>query len=464
MLSDISALDLARLQFAFTVSAHIIFPAFTIGLASYLAVLNALWLWTRDQAYLAVFEQWKTIFAVVFGMGVVSGVVMSYQFGTNWPVFADKVGPVLGPLMGYEVLTAFFLEAGFLGIMLFGRKRVGEGLHMLATAIVAGGTLFSAFWILSVNSWMQTPRGYSVNAQGQFVPEDWLAIIFNPSFPHRFLHMVLAAYLTTAFVVGATGAWHLLKDRNNRGARIMFSMAMWMALIVTPIQIFAGDAQGLNTLQYQPAKIAAMEGHFETYPNGRAPLILFGLPDEATGTTDYAVEVPLLGSLILTHSLDTPLVGLDAFPKDARPPAAIIFWSFRIMVGVGVLMLIVGFWSGLARWKGKLYHWPWLLRAAVVMGPAGFLAVLCGWITTEVGRQPFTVYGLLRTADSVSALRADAVGYSLIAFVVVYFFVFGSGTFYALRLMSRTPEDRIGIDEIGPTRTAGITPIAQAGE
>ncbi|MEI8178641.1 cytochrome ubiquinol oxidase subunit I [Aestuariivirga sp.] len=464
MLSDISALDLARLQFAFTVSAHIIFPAFTIGLASYLAVLNALWLWTRDQAYLAVFEQWKTIFAVVFGMGVVSGVVMSYQFGTNWPVFADKVGPVLGPLMGYEVLTAFFLEAGFLGIMLFGRKRVGEGLHMLATAIVAGGTLFSAFWILSVNSWMQTPRGYSVNAQGQFVPEDWLAIIFNPSFPHRFLHMVLAAYLTTAFVVGATGAWHLLKDRNNRGARIMFSMAMWMALIVTPIQIFAGDAQGLNTLQYQPAKIAAMEGHFETYPNGRAPLILFGLPDEATGTTDYAVEVPLLGSLILTHSLDTPLVGLDAFPKDARPPAAIIFWSFRIMVGVGVLMLIVGFWSGLARWKGKLYHWPWLLRAAMVMGPAGFLAVLCGWITTEVGRQPFTVYGLLRTADSVSALRADAVGYSLIAFVVVYFFVFGSGTFYALRLMSRTPEDRIGIDEIGPTRTAGITPIAQAGE
>ena len=464
MLSDISALDLARLQFAFTVSAHIIFPAFTIGLASYLAVLNALWLWTRDQAYLAVFEQWKTIFAVVFGMGVVSGVVMSYQFGTNWPVFADKVGPVLGPLMGYEVLTAFFLEAGFLGIMLFGRKRVGEGLHMLATAIVAGGTLFSAFWILSVNSWMQTPRGYSVNAHGQFVPEDWLAIIFNPSFPHRFLHMVLAAYLTTAFVVGATGAWHLLKDRNNRGARIMFSMAMWMALIVTPIQIFAGDAQGLNTLQYQPAKIAAMEGHFETYPNGRAPLILFGLPDEATGTTDYAVEVPLLGSLILTHSLDTPLVGLDAFPKDARPPAAIIFWSFRIMVGVGVLMLIVGFWSGLARWKGKLYHWPWLLRAAMVMGPAGFLAVLCGWITTEVGRQPFTVYGLLRTADSVSALRTDAVGYSLIAFVVVYFFVFGSGTFYALRLMSRTPEDRIGIDEIGPTRTAGITPIAQAGE
>ncbi|MFO1131395.1 MAG: cytochrome ubiquinol oxidase subunit I [Hyphomicrobiales bacterium] len=464
MLSDISALDLARLQFAFTVSAHIIFPAFTIGLASYLAVLNAMWLWTRNAAYLAVFEQWKTIFAVTFGMGVVSGLVMSYQFGTNWPVFADKVGPVLGPLIGYEVLTAFFLEAGFLGIMLFGRKRVGDGLHMAATAIVAGGTLFSAFWILSVNSWMQTPQGHSVNAQGQFVPEDWFAIIFNPSFPHRFLHMVLAAYLTTALVVGATGAWHLLKTPGNRGARIMFSMAMWMALIVTPIQIFAGDSQGLNTLQYQPAKIAAIEGHFANYPQGRAPLVLFGMPNEATGTTDYAIEIPLLGSLILTHSLDKSLAGLDSFPRQDWPPAAIVFWSFRIMVGMGVLMLLLGLWSGLARFKGKLYDWRWLHRAAVVMGPAGFLAVLCGWITTEVGRQPYTVYGLLRTADSVSALRADAVGYSLLAFVVIYFFVFGSGAFYALRLMARTPEDRIDIDEIGPTRAAGITPIAQTGD
>ena len=303
-----------------------------------------------------------------------------------------------------------------------------------------------------------------MNAAGQYIVEDWFAVIFNPSFPYRFLHMVLAAYLTTAFVVGGMGAWHLLKDRSNRGARIMFSMAMWMALIVTPIQLIAGDAHGLNTLQYQPAKIAGIEGHFESYPQGHVPLVLFGMPDEATSTTNYAVEIPLLGSLILTHSLDTPLVGLDGFPKEDRPPAAIIFWSFRIMVGVGVLMLFLGLWSGIARLKGRLYDWPWLHRAAVVMGPAGFLAVLCGWITTEVGRQPFTVYGLLRTADSASALRADAVGYSLIAFIVIYFFVFGSGAFYALRLMSRTPEDRINIDEIGPTRAAGITPIAQAGE
>lgn len=457
MLSDFSALDLARFQFAFTVSAHIIFPAFTIGLASFLAVLNALWLWRRDEIYLAMFEQWKTIFAVSFGMGVVSGVVMSYQFGTNWPVFADKTGPVLGPLMGYEVLTAFFLEAGFLGIMLFGRNRVGPGLHMAATAIVAAGTVMSAFWILSVNSWMHTPQGYSMNADGQFIPEDWLKVIFNPSFPYRFVHMLLAAYLTTAFVVGAVSAWHLLKTPRNRSARIGFSMAMWMALIVTPIQIFAGDAHGLNTLKYQPAKIAAMEGHFESYPEGHAPLILIGLPDDAAGKTHVLLEIPLLGSLILTHSLTTPIVGLNAFPPEDRPPSALIFWTFRIMVAVGFAMLAIGLWAGLARWRGRLYDWPWLHRAAVLMGPSGFLAVLCGWITTEVGRQPFTVYGLLRTADSVAALRADAVGASLLAFIVVYFFVFGSGTFYVLRLMGRTPEEQVDMTKTGPATLSGLT-------
>jgi cytochrome bd ubiquinol oxidase subunit I len=460
MFSDISALDLARFQFAFTISAHIIFPAFSIGLASYLAVLNALWLWRRDEAYLRLFDYWKTIFAVVFGMGVVSGIVMSYQFGTNWSVFSDKAGPVIGPLMGYEVLSAFFLEAGFLGIMLFGRQRVGERLHMAATAIVAAGTLASAFWILSVNSWMQTPQGYSINDVGQFVPEDWWAIIFNPSFPYRLVHMVLAAYLTTAFVVGAVGAWHLLRTPQSRGAAIMFSMAMWMALIVTPIQIIAGDAHGVNTLKHQPAKIAAMEGHFESFPEGRAPLILFGLPDDAAGETRYKVEIPLLGSLILTHSLDTPVLGLDAFPEDERPKSAMIFWTFRIMVAIGFAMLGVGLWSAWARWKGRLLEARWLHRAAVVMGPSGFLAVLCGWITTEVGRQPFTVYGLLRTSDSVAPLQAEAVGTSLIAFIVVYFFVFGSGTFYVMRLMSKRPKDKIDIDQIGPTRTAGITPVA----
>ena len=265
MLFDLDALTLARMQFAFTVSFHIIFPAFSIGLASYLAVLEGLWLWKKEQVYRDLFNFWKKIFAVAFGMGVVSGIVMAYQFGTNWSVFSDKAGPVIGPLMGYEVLSAFFLEAGFLGVMLFGEKRVGPGLHYFATLMVAVGTLISATWILSVNSWMQTPAGFSINAAGQFVPEDWWAVIFNPSFPYRFVHMVLAAYLTTAFVVGGIGAWHLLKDRTSRGARVMFSMAMWMAALVAPIQIFAGDQHGLNTLEYQPAKIAAMEGNYETH-------------------------------------------------------------------------------------------------------------------------------------------------------------------------------------------------------
>jgi cytochrome bd ubiquinol oxidase subunit I len=460
MSGEISAIDLARFQFAFTISAHIIFPAFTIGLASFLAVLNGLWLWRRDAAFLRLFDYWKTIFAVVFGMGVVSGIVMSYQFGTNWSVFSDKVGPVLGPLMGYEVLSAFFLEAGFLGIMLFGRERVGDRLHMAATAIVAIGTLFSAFWILSVNSWMQTPQGFSINDVGQFVPEDWRAIIFNPSFPYRLVHMVLAAYLTTAIVVGAVGAWHLLRSPESQTAAIMFSMAMWMALIVTPLQIVAGDAHGLNTLQHQPAKIAAMEGHFEGFPNGGVPLILFGLPDDAAGVTKYKLQIPYLGSLILTHSLDAPLKGLKDFPENERPKSALIFWTFRIMVAIGFAMLGIGLWSAWARWKRRLFGARWLHRAAVLMGPSGFLAVLCGWITTEVGRQPFTVYGLLRTGESAAPLQADAVSTSLIAFIGVYFIVFGSGTFFVLRLMSKRPKDRIDIGEIGPTRTAGMTPVA----
>ncbi|WP_372839758.1 cytochrome ubiquinol oxidase subunit I [Phaeovulum sp.] len=460
MLSDISAIDLARFQFAFTVSAHIIFPAFTIGLASFLAVLNGLWLWRREPAYLKLFEYWKTIFAVVFGMGVVSGIVLSYQFGTNWAVFSDKSGPVLGPLLGYEVLTAFFLEAGFLGIMLFGREKVGERLHMAATAIVALGTLMSAFWILSANSWMQTPAGYGVNDVGQFVPEDWWAIIFNPSFPYRMVHMVLAAYLTTAFVVGGVGAWHLLRERGNKSAAIMFSMAMWMALIVAPIQIFAGDEHGINTLAFQPAKIAAMEGHFESFPEGGAPLILLGMPDDEAGETRYKLEIPYLGSLILTHSLSTPVLGLDAFPEEERPKSALIFWTFRLMVALGFAMMGLGLWSAWARWKGRLYDAPWLHRAAVLMGPSGFLAVLCGWITTEVGRQPYTIQGLLRTSYSVAPLQADAVSASLVAFIVVYFFVFGSGTFYVMRLMGKRPDHGVDIDHIGVVRAAGITPVA----
>ncbi|GJL80812.1 MAG: cytochrome ubiquinol oxidase subunit I [marine bacterium B5-7] len=435
MIESFGALDLARLQFAFTISAHIFFPAFTIGLASYLAVLEAIWLLKRDAVYMDLFNYWKKIFAVVFSMGVVSGVVMSYQFGTNWSVFADKTGPILGPLLGYEVLTAFFLEAGFLGIMLFGLKRVGAGLHFFATVMVAIGTLFSAFWILSANSWMQTPAGFTINSNGQFVTSDWWTTIFNPSFPYRLSHMVLAAYLTTAFVVGGTGAWHLLRGTANHSSRIMFSMAMWMALLVAPLQIIAGDLHGLNTLEHQPAKIAAMEGHYET--RSGAPLILFGIPDDEAQTMHHAIEIPKLGSLILTHDANGKLQGLDSFPEGERPKVGIIFWTFRVMVAIGFAMVAIGLWAVVARTKGRLYNSRMLHRMALLMAPSGFLAVLCGWITTEVGRQPWTVYGLLKTADSVAPVDAAAVAISLTMFVVVYFAVFGTGTLFVLRLMAR---------------------------
>ncbi len=452
---------LARIQFAFTVSFHIIFPAFSIGLASYLAVLNAMWLWTRDNSYLTLFAYWKKIFAIAFGMGVVSGIVMSYQFGTNWSVFSDRAGPVIGPLMAYEVLSAFFLEAGFLGIMLFGRDRVGPGLHMFATGMVAFGTLLSATWILSVNSWMHTPAGFSIDeATGQFVPEDWWAIVFNPSFPYRLMHMVLAAYLTTALVVGGTAAWHLLRHDDNAPARRSFSMAMWMLLLVAPLQIVAGDFHGINTLEHQPQKVMAMEGHYDSHVGG-APLILFGIPNPAEKRIDYAVEIPKLSSLILKHDLNADLAGLDTIPDEDEPPVMIVFFSFRVMVGLGFAMLGLALWGGWARWRGRLYDSPLLHRAATAMGPMGFVAVLAGWITTEVGRQPFTVYGLMRTSESLAPVSAPAVAASLVGFIVVYFFVFGAGVYYILRLLHSAPgEEKLRLRD-APIRTAGTTPAVQ---
>ena len=462
MFEGFDALFLARLQFAFTVSFHFLLPAFTIGLASYLAVLEGLWLWTGRSVYINLFHYWVKIFAINFGMGVVSGIVLTYQFGTNWSVFSDRSGPIIGPLMAYEVLTAFFLEAGFLGVMLFGMTRVGKGLHYAATLAVAIGTLFSAFWIISANSWMQTPVGYSMNEAGQFVPDDWWEIIFNPSFPYRLVHTVFGAYLTTALIVGAVGAWHLLRDRANEGARVMFSMAMGMIIVVAPLQILAGDLHGLNTLEHQPVKIMAMEGHFESHPQG-APLFLFGIPNQKEGRLDYPIAIPKVGSLILRHSLSAPMVGLDTVDRAEWPPVPVVFWSFRIMVGLGFLMLALGGLALLARVRGMLYDWRNLHRFAVVMGPAGLVAVIAGWVTTEVGRQPYTIYGLLRTAQSASPLDAPAVATSLVAFVVVYFTVFSVGAWYILRLMSHAPvpgEPGLEDDVHVPTRSAGITPAA----
>ncbi|MBS0477231.1 MAG: cytochrome ubiquinol oxidase subunit I, partial [Proteobacteria bacterium] len=419
-MEHLDAVVLARAQFAFTLSFHFIFPALSIGLANYLMVLEGLWLKTGKPVYLDLFRYWLKIFSIGFGMGVVSGIVMSYQFGTNWSVFAARAGAVVGPLMAYEVMTAFFLEAGFLGVMLFGMSKVGPRLHFFATCMVALGTLISATWIIAVNSWMQTPAGHAIDAAGNFVPDSWWAIVFTASFPYRLVHTVLAAFLTTALLVGATGAWHLLRDRTNPAARTMFSMAMWMAALVTPIQILAGDQHGLNTLEHQPVKVLAMEGDFDPSPDG-APLVLFGVPSNAEGRVRYEVALPKLGSLILKHDPNAPLPRLKDYPKADWPPVVIVFWSFRIMVGLGLAMLGLGLWSLAARWRGKLYDWTWLHRAAVTMGPAGFVAVIAGWVTTEVGRQPFTVYHLLRTADSVAPIAAPAVATSLLAFVVVYF-------------------------------------------
>jgi len=449
---------LARIQFAFTVSFHFIFPSFSIGLASYLMVLEGLWLRTGRETFINLYRFWLKIFAIAFAMGVVSGIVLSYQFGTNWSVFSDKAGPVIGPLMAYEVLTAFFLEAGFLGVMLFGAGRVSKGMHFAATCMVALGTFISAFWILSANSWMQTPAGYAINGNGQFVPESWLAVIFNPSFPYRLVHTVIAAYLTTALAVGGAAAWQLLRDKSDPHARTMFSMAMWMAALVTPIQILAGDQQGLNTLAHQPQKVMAMEGHFESHSHG-APLILFGIPDQNNQRMDYAISIPKASSLILKHDLNAPLAGLDTIPRDEQPPVVIVFWSFRVMVGLGMLMLALGVWSLYARFRGKLYDWPLLHRFALVMGPAGFIAVIAGWVTTESGRQPYTVYNLLRTTHSVSPLAAPAVGSSLVAFVLVYCFVFGFGIWYILKLIAKGVEHHEPpLEESAPIRTAGIVP------
>lgn len=454
-MSGLDAVLLARTQFAFTVAFHIVLPAFSIGLASYLMVLEALWLRTGKQVYLDLFRYWVKPFALTFGMGVVSGLVMSYEFGLNWGAFSDRTGPVIGPLMGYEVLTAFFLEAGFLGVMLFGMRRVGPRLHFAATCMVALGSLLSAFWILAVNSWMQTPQGYTLTPDGRYFPADWLAVIFNPSFFYRLPHMVLASYLSVAFFVGAVGAWHLRRDPGAHGARIMFSMAMWMATVVAPLQILMGDQHGLNTLEYQPAKVAAMEGHYDTRRG--APLILFGWPDDAAGRTLYPVEIPKLGSLILTHSWDGEIKGLTAWPADQRPPALPVFWAFRIMVGIGVLMALVGLASLILRRGGRLFHNPAMLNVAIAMGPSGFIALLAGWVVTEVGRQPWTVYGVLRTTESVSPIGAPGVATSLATFAVVYLLVFGAGFTFLARLIARPPVPGEPDQPAGvPLRTAGI--------
>ena len=438
MLTDLDPVLLARIQFAFTISFHIIFPAFTIGLASWLAVIEGLWLKSKDPVFKELYKFWVKIFAVCFGMGVVSGVVMSYQFGTNWSVFSDRVGNVIGPLLGYEVLTAFFLESSFLGIMLFGWNRVSDKMHFVSTLAVAIGTCISAFWILSANSWMQTPQGHSIGADGILRPENWIEIIFNPSFPFRLAHMLTAAYLTTCFVIGGIGAWYLLHRRHERHARIMLGMAVWFAAVAAPLQIAIGDLHGLNTLKHQPAKVAAMEGHWETQRG--APLILFGYPDFHAEETKYKVEIPTLGSLILTHDAQGEIKGLKEWAKEDRPPVLIVFIAFRIMVAIGMLMLLAGVVGAFLHWQKKLFIARWYQIWFAAMTPAGFIAILSGWFVTEVGRQPWVAYGIIRTREAISPVLPEYIALSLSIFIVAYIFIFGMGTYYILKLIGKGPE------------------------
>jgi len=438
MIQYLDPVVLARIQFAFTVSFHIIFPAFTIGLASWLAVVEWRWLKTGQKVYEEIYRMWVKIFAVTFGMGVVSGVVMSYQFGTNWSVFSDKVGNVIGPLLGYEVLTAFFLEASFLGIMLFGWNRVSPKMHFASTIIVAFGTLLSSFWILAASSWMHTPQGFRVGESGLLYPTDWLMVIFNPSFPYRFVHMVTAAYLTTAFVVGGIGAFYLWRKQHLRHARVMFGMAMIMAVFAAPFQPVMGDLHGLNTLKHQPAKVAAMEGLWETQRG--APLKLFGWPDQTQERTKYAIQIPKLSSLILTHELEGEVKGLKEWPRDERPPVAWVFWSFRIMVGMGLLMVTTGVIAAVLFLRKRLFDSRWFQIWCMALTPSGFIAVLTGWFVTEIGRQPYIVYELLQTSEAVSPVVGPNIAVSLLAFIATYTFVFGAGSYYILHLIAKGPD------------------------
>jgi cytochrome bd ubiquinol oxidase subunit I len=426
-------LVLSRLQFAWVVAWHILLPALTVGLASYIALLEGIWFFTGKEIWFRISGFWTRIFAVAFGMGVVSGVVMPFQFGTNWSRFSDATANIISPMLAYEGLTAFTLEAGFLGVMLFGRHLVPRWAHFASATLVATGTLFSTFWILVTNSWMQTPGGYRI-VNGIFYPTSWSEIVFSASFPYRFMHTVAGFYVTTGFVVLGVSAALLWKGKSREEARLMLSMTLWLLTALVPLQIFLGDLQGLNTLHHQPAKLAAIEAHWDR--ESRAPLTLFAIPDQQAETNRNAIEVPLLGSLILTHDINGVVPGLKDFPREDRAPVIIPFFAFRIMVGIGLLMLaLVAVGLGL-RLRRKLYNTNWFLRALMWATPLGFIAVVAGWTTTETGRQPWTVYGVMRTAQSVTpSLTGFDVLLSLAGYIAVYCIMFPTGLWFVLRIV-----------------------------
>ena len=435
LLQSLDATLLSRIQFGFTITFHILFPAFSIGLAGFLVALEVLWLRTGQERYWRLLRFWTTVFALAFGMGVVSGIVLSYQFGTNWSGLMAKAGQIMGPLLSYETLTAFFLEASFLGVLLFGWKRVSRRMHFFSTCMVALGTCISAFWITASNSWMQTPAGYVIR-HGVFVPTDWWAIVFNPSFPMRYAHMLMAAYLATAFVVAGVAAAYLLKQRFVPLARPMLALALAMIVPLAPLQIALGDAAGLVVRDHQPAKLAAMEAQWTTEV---MPLRLFAWPDPSQGRNHFEIGIPRLGSLITQHSLDAPVKGLLDFPAADRPNATVLFWSFRLMVGIGFLMLAVALAAVVLGLRRQVYSSRWFLRTLKWVSPLGFVAIVAGWYTAEIGRQPYVVYGLLRTADAVSPVAVGHVALSLGLFFVVYSAVFGAGFWYLARALRAGP-------------------------
>jgi cytochrome bd ubiquinol oxidase subunit I len=454
------ALLLARLQFAFTIAVHIIFPAFSIGSSAYVATLLVLWRRTGKEHFHRLARFWTKIFAVSFAMGVVSGIPLSYQFGTNWSRFSEIVGNVVGPLIGYEVLTAFFLEATFLGVMLFGWKRVPPWLHVTAAVLVAFGTTLSGFWILSANSWMHTPAGHVIR-EGIAYPADWWAIVFNPSFPYRFAHMMSAAYLTTSVVVLAVGARYLLASAYQTEAKTMMRMGLGMVAILAPLQLLLGDLHGLNTLKHQPIKIAAMEGHWED--DGPADLVLFGVPDQKAEKTHAEIAIPGAASIVLTHSATGRVPALKDVPPDERPPVANVFYAFRIMVGIGLLLILLGVTGAFLWWRKRVFDTRWYLRFAGHAWPLGFIAILAGWVTTESGRQPWIAHGILRTADALSPVSAATVATSLIAFAVTYFTVFSIGVYYIRKLIRHGPKGA-AIESPAQEHGLGNRPLANAQE
>jgi cytochrome d ubiquinol oxidase subunit I len=445
----------SRFQFAFTLIFHIIFPTFTIGLSAYIATLGALWVRSGEERYHLIMRFWTRIFAVSFAMGVVSGIVMSYQFGTNWSHFSVVAGNVIGPLLGYEVLMAFFLEATFLGVLLFGFNRVPSWLYVMSAAIVALGTAMSAFWIISANSWMQTPAGFTMK-DGIAYPTDWLAVIFNPSFPYRLAHMLNAAYLTTGFVVLAVGSRFLLAGRHISEGRTMLRMAIGLTAILAPLQLVIGDQHGLNTLKYQPIKVAAMEGHWDGSKPGA--LELFAWPDEKAEVNLSSISIPTGSSLILTHRLNGLYPGLKSVPPADRPPVKIVFFAFRVMVGLGLLMIAAALFGAFLWWRGTLFETRWYLQIMARSWWAGFVAVISGWIVTECGRQPWVVHDILRTADAASPVAGGSVITTLVLFILAYGVVFSFGIYYINRLINKGLQDLPRPDVPQPSQN----PIAAA--